>query len=141
MTSKAIRVAIAEAMGWVWYRIPPLPLDSRRLRCLFLPAIHECEGQDPRWLVRADGSERICNIDYMAREGNIPDFPNDLNACAEFEKTLTEDEQGHYIGHLLEDVSEETCDLNPRKAEWHVTHAFAAQRCEAFLRVKGLWKD
>lgn len=79
MSPEAKRIAIAEACGWVWYRLPPFNRD-RQYRCLFLPAVHEYPDQSPQWTVRADGTERICNWNYMEREGHVPDYLNDLNA-------------------------------------------------------------
>jgi hypothetical protein len=72
---------------------------------------------------------------------HLPDYLNDLNAMHEAENFLTEEERDWYIQALLQNVSEETCDLSPNKAEWFITHATAAQRAEAFLRAKGLWKN
>lgn len=54
----------------------------------------------------------------------IPNYYGDLNACAEMEKTLTPDEAWDYCDYLDRNVS-----------------ATAPQRCEAFLRTKGLWRD
>lgn len=54
-----------------------------------------------------------------------PDYPNDLNACAEFEATLTDAEARLY---------DETLEFVGYK--WQ---AKPHERCEAFLRVKGLW--
>ena len=74
------RIAIAEACGYVWYRMPSLTSDARHYRTLFHPAVHEYEGQSPLWLVRADGTEGIANVNYMEREGHLPDYLKDANA-------------------------------------------------------------
>ena len=61
---------------------------------------------------------------------------DDLNACAEFEGTLTTEERHDYVRTL--------CSI---MCGWHsmpgfvTTFATALQRCEAYLRVKGLWEE
>jgi hypothetical protein len=79
-----------------------------------------------------------------------PDFPNDLDACAEMEKTLLNAERRVYIRHLneihplkpfkfidmeLKDFVDVEMDI------YMLVSATALQRCEAFLRVKGLWEE
>lgn len=63
----------------------------------------------------------------------IPDYLNDLNACAEFEKTLPDDVRMSY-GKQLQRVLLASAEENA----WLIS-ATARQRCEAFLRTKGLW--
>lgn len=65
----------------------------------------------------------------------VPDYPNDLNACVEFEKTLdTEELQLRYTEALVQ---------IPWTSAWSFFDAFKAvcataeQRCRAFLKVKG----
>lgn len=90
-TDEELRVKCAELNGWVWYRVPKGRLNDRIYRCLFHPAIHECDSQAEAWLVRADGTEKPCNMAYMVKEGLIPNYPQSLDACEEFEKTLDVD--------------------------------------------------
>lgn len=61
----------------------------------------------------------------------IPDYPGDLNACHEMEKTLTGNEVTRYDNHL-----HAICG-SLQKA----IRATASQRCEAFLRAVGKWDD
>lgn len=133
MRPEAQRIAIAEAMGWVWYRMPEHPSDTRRYRCLFHPSIHEYEGQLPKWLVRADGTEGICNMDYMAQQGHVLDYLNDLNAMHEAEKVLTQQQRTAYIFRLQTMMGGQSFGEN--------YFATATQRAEAFLRVTGLWQE
>ena len=85
----------------------------------------------------------------------LPDFIGDLNTCAEMEKSLTgELEQYNYM-NLLNDIANdygldelvEPGEYIPNYWETSVTTTFkhitasAAQRAEAFLRAKGLWKE
>ncbi len=57
-----------------------------------------------------------------------PDYPNDLNACHELEKTLTRDELWLMTAVLAAVVHEET----------PIAHADAGARCTAYLKLKGL---
>lgn len=125
MTDNEISIAIAEACGWVWYRLPSVS-EGRRYKCLFLPGLHEYEGQSPEWLVRADGSESICNMEFMSREGLVQDYRNDLNAMHEAEKRLGDIQRGQYEDELTMRTD-------------NAIYATADQRAEAFLRTIGKW--
>lgn len=59
-----------------------------------------------------------------------PNYPASLDACAEFEKTLTEEEYQQFGLELLK--------LNHTQ---RVLSATTLQRCEAYLRVKGKWVE
>jgi hypothetical protein len=132
MSPEEQRIAIAEVCGWVWYRLPANPRfpPSRTYRCLFLPVIHEYEGQAKEWLVRADGTEAICNRTYLWKEGMVPDYVNDLNAIHEATMTLSVAQRKAMRFWLYE--------LTDQMSAHDAT---AAQRCEAFLRVLDLWKE
>ena len=146
MTPEEINMKIAEACGWVWYRIPQKPIHGPRVyRCLFLPAAHEID-QSPEWMVRADGSESICNWQYMQKEGHVQNYYSDLNACAEMEKTLDNgpvDIQSLYYDYLSLAAGWKSKTLEDAKWEstWNTHRATAPQRCEAFLKTKGLWVE
>ena len=90
--------------------------------------------------------ERICGWEAMP-EGHYhpdnpigqtkPDYLNDLNACHEMEKVLTEkgvNAWWSYVAFINRH--------NPRPFGTETAvHATAAQRCEAFLRTLGLWTE
>lgn len=72
---------------------------------------------------------------------DLPNYPASLDACAEFEATLTDKDRTAYqntlamlCGGLREDDGGQF--VNHRDA----ISATAPQRCEAFLRVKGVIK-
>lgn len=129
MKPEAQRIAIAELCGFVWYRIPHSEKQSRGpLRSLFLPTVHEFD-QSPIWLVRADGTERIANWEYMHDEGQVPDYLNDLNATDKMEEHLNGEEWDNYF------------DAIRTWGRASGVRATAAQRCEQFLRAKGKWVE
>lgn len=73
------------------------------------------------------------------------DYYSDLNACAEFEASLTDYEyRNKYINNLQDRVLE---TLHPDShddlvlCEFTFATANAPQRCEAYLKTKGLWKE
>lgn len=70
--------------------------------------------------------------------GNLPDYHGSLDAMAQAEATLTDGEDEHYwvTLHRITD-SWAARDWEDWKA---VGSATAAQRAEAFLRVKGKWR-
>lgn len=140
MKENAQRIAIAEWMGWQWYRIPHhhIPGDRGPLRCLFLPAIHD-ECQPPEWLVRADGTERICNTVYLWREGMVPDYTKDLNAIHNAELKLERPGNGEQVE--LNRYAECLLRISLAAGNHYTFQATAAQRAEALLRTLNLWKD
>lgn len=70
----------------------------------------------------------------------LNEYLDDLNVMREAEATLREDQYPLYVEYLLAYVPEETCDLNPDAAQFHIAHSTAAQRAEAFLRTVGKWE-
>ena len=70
------------------------------------------------------------------KEESIPNFHSSLDACAEFEKTLTTEKDRRAYKLALVKASTDG------KGDWLTQIiATAPQRCEAYLRVKGLWKE
>lgn len=71
--------------------------------------------------------------------GGYPPYTTCLNACAAMEETLTEPQHDAYRDKL-----KEIC-LRDWMAGKHYTpfpdFANSRQRCESFLRVRGLWRD
>lgn len=108
MTPKAQRIAIAEACGW-----------------------KNCVG-DSGFVTRYKGTPSETTVRVT-----LPDYLNDLNACHEFEKTLTDPLRKKYQSVLIAEVIGWIAYDNERIS----IHATAAQRCEAFLRTIGKWKN
>lgn len=78
---------------------------------------------------------------WLSKDGesnnDIPDYLSDLNACAEFEKTLTGSQRNDYYSALYDmQTSRFVSDVM-----FHAMCATAPQRCEAFLRTLSLWID
>lgn len=68
MTPEAIRIAVAEEMGWV------IPAGCTNYR------------------IQPNGQKVFFNP--LTTDDVIPDYPDDLNACVEMEATLSWDESG-----------------------------------------------
>lgn len=67
---------------------------------------------------------------------------DDLNACAEFEGALTNEEHNKYRRILAKVVGErESPSYSTPGWRRRYVSATALQRCEAYLRVKGLWEE
>jgi hypothetical protein len=76
----------------------------------------------------------------MARIQIAPNPPKSLRFMHDLEKILTSKEAGDYDSWLWLIVKrdwEAAGDNEARIATWHAT---AEQRCEAWLRINGLWK-
>lgn len=68
----------------------------------------------------------------------VPNYPFDLNAMHEAEEGLNSSDRVRYYWMLAQVVNSlQTAD----KITFTLIHATALQRAEAFLRVKGKWKE
>ena len=65
----------------------------------------------------------------------LPDYPADLSACAEFEKSLTDEEHLRYRVRLWNVVITEGDETTWDR---QFISATARQRCIAFLKTKGI---
>lgn len=65
----------------------------------------------------------------------VPEYLHDLNACRWMESVLNEDQKGNYVSELANFFDAEYGE------EFDLVHATAPQRCEAFLRTIGKWKE
>lgn len=83
--------------------------------------------------------EVIDETGVITDSGLVTDILNDLNACAEFEKTLTWDESVSY--RLLLAKNSDGRNAKYPTAEAAMCHATAQERCDGFCKLKGLWKD
>lgn len=121
MTTEEINIAIAESWGWT-----------------------EIESYYFNW----DGPPQLCwNGIPNTKEHQthrifetVPNCHGDLNACAEFEKTFSDQASQHdYLNNLGEvckpHVTGSWEDYYP------LIVATAPQRCEAYLRTIGKWKE
>lgn len=112
MTPDEIRIAVAECCGW-----------KRELVSMSVAG-----GRDSFIWLNPNGV------------GDLPNYPASLDACAEMLGTLSEAEKYEYVGRLAftscADIQEgDLSDL------YTLIAATPLQRCEAFLRVKGKWRD
>ena len=80
----------------------------------------------------------------------VPDYPNSLDACAEFERLLereSTDGNGEPIDGYGDDAEYArqllriTRKARPYESIARMYKATALQRCEAFLRTIGKWED
>ena len=137
MTPEEQQIAIAEACGesdrWV---IEKRGLYYRENACGYTSNL--CEA----WIV----SEAVADTytyDYdervIKRRAPLKDYLNDLNACHEMENTLGKDIIRLFAFMLAQVLkTTPTVDLDDQFANIHAT---AAQRCEAFLKAIGKWKE
>jgi hypothetical protein len=112
MTPTEINIAIAESLGW-----KRLPSDFNW-----------------GWWKHPD-NETVGNVNIL------PNYHADLNACAEFERGI---DNGYY--GVLYEVCNLGFEFKHTRTHWdYADCGFASatplQRCEAYLRVKGLWKE
>jgi len=124
MTPEQQRIAIAQACGWINIGWHP--------RNYFNEATDRALGNTRDWWRHPDKRE-VC------MEADLPDYLNDLNACHEMEKAMDREQAAAYHDFLRE--STPSCATMKCWADRWTYHANAAQRCEAFLRTKGILKD
>lgn len=151
MKEESQRIAISELLGWKWYRVPTVR-GTKEHRCLFLPVVHEYEGQDPRWLVKADGNERICNMDFMEREGLVLDYPNDAHAALDLTVALAKEGWRSLLNNGLDgswecviscrnDPLERGCLIPTEDDFYGAGPTLPKAICEAFLQKHGKWVE
>ncbi len=99
LTPEQKRIKIAEACGW-----------KSRMKHIN-PAFN-------LWL-SPDGTHEVASC-------NLPDYLRDLNACAEFEKTMEGKQFSRYFDNL-------TIVIANGEPKWGAIRATATQRCDAFL--------
>lgn len=128
MSPEAQNMAIAKACGWDGFE------DS--LSPEFPPI-----GVPPQNEVteRLLGPQKITN---WTPRFPVPDYLKDLNACAEFEKVITDNALGYdYLCELHEAVWGERCWKVSEADHFTCATATAAQRAKSFLRAMDLWVD
>lgn len=127
MTDEQINIAIAESLGWKvrWQNQGGAPTLENK------PAGH-C------WAVwtNPNGWGLDSNYDPIFP----PNYTSDLNACHEFEQTLggnplIYNQQDFYTRELGLIVKQGLAEC------WTIATATACQRCEAYLRTIGKWKE
>jgi hypothetical protein len=64
----------------------------------------------------------------------IPDYHSSLDACVEFEETLSDEQFEQFYGPWIGKLAKAT-------RRRHIMTATAPQRCEAYLRTIGKWVD
>ena len=114
LSDNEIRIKVAELLGWadlVEARNSP---DAEKFRLMLV---------GPFALTGTTPNGTAC--------WRVPNYPQDLNACAEMEETL-DDSQKDNFEYVLGIV------IGPGREHWrwHLLHATARQRCEAFIAVK-----
>ena len=114
MTDQEINIAIAVACGW-----------KRRQDCDYLSKSF------------SGNFEKQELWELNGRVTHLPDYCHDLNAMHEAEELLNAVEQTRYSGIIGEYVKSRHWD----HLGFDCLHSAARQRAEAFLRVKGLWKE
>lgn len=123
MTDEQIQIAVAEELGWQRYAS-----DHSH----WIPKGWQW-GRDAYGLVKATHE--------------LPDWPNDLDACAEMRKALTDDERLDFASSLIrakitvdEDGKPVETDLFDEYGWYGLLEATPRHQCETFLRLRGKWK-
>lgn len=109
MNDEQLRIAVAEALGLVW---------KKHIFKVGLP-------------VQLGGWYDPLGIYIGSRTDELPNWPEDLNSCHEFEEAFTEDQRVAYTGSLLTMLQASY----PHIKWWRMAHATARQRCIALLEV------
>lgn len=125
MKPEEIRIAIAEACGW--------KVESSGNR--YSDRIFNTEGNSAMRWKQYGGAW----LDEWLGAYHVPDYLNDLNACYEMVESLDWRDRRKFTEKLSGITETEKGD------HWDdahaLCHATAAQRCEAFLKAKGLWRE
>lgn len=125
MTNQQIRIKIAEILGW------KPDDDGAGLNTWEASWVgNKLYGLKPRF--NDSGKLVSYTVDCV-----VPNFPEDLNACHEFEHLIFGDwEDYSSLWHQYEISLKKVCGTRN-----HWMSATARQRCEAFLRVHRQWEE
>lgn len=108
MSPTQINAAIAESLGWI-----------NQGRAKGVPALNH------RWVAPNSHPKKVVD------EFDLPNYYADLNACHEMEE--------HAIKHgLAKQLGDELVSVTTVDRGIFYAHATAPQRCDAYLKVKGL---
>lgn len=137
MTPERQREVLAELDGFTWYRIPGEHIKP--LRGLFLPELLEYPDQSPEWKMRADGTEAVCNWEYMAKEGYVPDYLHDRNAM---NALLLKTPAGHE-GVLLYKLTRllHLDEYLDGRGKWLLLTAPLDKIAESIIKAYGRWEE
>lgn len=119
MTDQEMNIAVAEVCGRHKY------IESNsKFNILMRPCCDVCG--------------KMLNAYHNLHTEFAPDYGNDLNACVEMRKQLTQEQQGDFIDFLLQNFTEEFCDLaNGFDEVWAWLNVTAPQQRKAFLQAIG----
>lgn len=130
MSDITLRIKVAKALGYVWMKWGKRDDPPDVMHFLVIPRGNNgnftpIEGDPPPQCITSQALH------------DVPNFEENLDACAAFEATLSVNEWTPYLDILYRIVQDpHICQTS--HAFLYVT-ASARQRCEAFLRTKGLW--
>lgn len=122
-TLSELRVKVAELCGWKRCGIDEVP-----------HLIYWEKG-----IVGTNGYERTNWIAKLDEAGSLPNYPSDLNACAELEKSLTDKERFHYLACLTVLLGYDRTLYSSREfGEFSraIRNARADQLCRAFVKTR-----
>jgi hypothetical protein len=122
MSPEEINIAIAEACGFHAFVKSTTKFNAGMEPCCDICEQHPVYGKELRHFEQA------------------PNFCGSLDAMHEAEKTLTDAQRARFQSKLELITGNEFYE---KKIHWSddPIHATAAQRAEAFLRAKNLWKE
>jgi hypothetical protein len=137
MSPEEQRIKIAEACGWKNCRY-----DTGTVN---MPPKGEPDDDFNRDVEEHKTHKPYCGFPVDPHREVLPDYLNDLNSAHEMEKVLSsEGDKYKYSAILFEMTGGSTGpdgEDEGSQMKFHLCHATAAQRCEAFLKTLGLWKD
>lgn len=151
MTEEEQKCAIAEWMGFVWYRAPQdRHFPDKKYRFLALPEIQEYEGQIDIWKQRADGTEKIIESEAWKKAQGVdyvPNYPLDLNAMREAKNKLPPEQRRVFGEHLCKIIQSPhgygfiLYIKHPFSGEdvFSISNASSEQESESLCRT--LWPD
>jgi hypothetical protein len=138
MTPAEINQAIAESMGWDWYAVEKAGWYYREGGHGYTNRIEEAgkytKEQATALIIRGEPMSIV--------QIPPPNYHGDLNACAEFERALLGGNAKQNI-HSTNRYTNELCKLLQclDTALFQFATATAPQRCEAYLKTIGKWRE
>jgi len=118
--------------------------DEQEIAILKSFGYHLCHRCNCGWWFPADDPNCEGSLDKVKR--SVPRYLSDLNAMREAVEDIRgnesmEDAYTCYLASAIKGERVYDCDELSHADYFAISQATAAQRAEAFLRAKGLWKE
>ena len=127
MTNEEIKIKVAESLGWTHVQ----PIRYHGIKIVGVPP----DAREPDLNFPTSDPDIWC--------APVPNYPESLDACAEFRKTLTDTEKERYVWwlnhlHPSADIHYSELQKDVRREVFDLIDVKPIEHCVAYLKMKEL---